>query len=167
MKILQTYTLCIYYLLCFAPFCYILLYFHCCTSLGFFSESVYTKYFTLSNWKVVTNFIKSIDNTSKINIILLKVNEGIAQLVRALAWHARGHWFKSNYLHQNIWGFSSAGRAPALQAGGQRFDSANLHQKILQKMIRFLQYFFIHCESNGISSRFSVYIITEGASHQP
>ena len=26
------------------------------------------------------------------------------------------------------WGFSSAGRAPALQAGGQRFDPANLHQ---------------------------------------
>ena len=28
----------------------------------------------------------------------------------------------------NRWGFSSAGRAPALQAGGQRFDPANLHQ---------------------------------------
>ena len=27
-----------------------------------------------------------------------------------------------------FWGFSSAGRAPALQAGGQRFDPANLHQ---------------------------------------
>ena len=25
------------------------------------------------------------------------------------------------------WGFSSAGRAPALQAGCQRFESANLH----------------------------------------
>ena len=25
-----------------------------------------------------------------------------------------------------MWGFSSAGRAPALQAGGQRFDPANL-----------------------------------------
>ena len=29
---------------------------------------------------------------------------------------------------QERWGFSSAGRAPALQAGGQRFDPANLHQ---------------------------------------
>ena len=29
---------------------------------------------------------------------------------------------------QKIWGFSSAGRAPALQAGGQGFDSLNLHQ---------------------------------------
>ena len=27
-----------------------------------------------------------------------------------------------------MWGFSSAGRAPALQAGGQGFDSLNLHQ---------------------------------------
>ena len=27
--------------------------------------------------------------------------------------------------------------------------------------------FFIHCESNGISSRVSVYLITEGAYHQP
>ena len=26
-----------------------------------------------------------------------------------------------------IWRFSSAGRAPALQAGGQRFDPVNLH----------------------------------------
>ena len=28
-----------------------------------------------------------------------------------------------------IWGFSSAGRAPALQAGGHRFDPGTLHQK--------------------------------------
>ena len=32
-------------------------------------------------------------------------------------------------LLSTIWGFSSAGRAPALQAGGQRFDPANLHHK--------------------------------------
>ena len=28
-----------------------------------------------------------------------------------------------------IWGVSSAGRAPALQAGGHRFDPGTLHQK--------------------------------------
>ena len=28
---------------------------------------------------------------------------------------------------QLVWGFSSVGRAPALQAGGQRFEPANLH----------------------------------------
>ncbi|MBQ4321921.1 MAG: hypothetical protein IJC35_06735, partial [Oscillospiraceae bacterium] len=27
--------------------------------------------------------------------------------------------------------------------------------------------FFIHCESNGISSRASVHLITEGVYHQP
>ena len=32
-----------------------------------------------------------------------------------------------NWYEIRIWGFSSAGRAPALQAGGQRFDPANLH----------------------------------------
>ena len=31
---------------------------------------------------------------------------------------------------EKTWGFSSAGRAPALQAGGQRFDPANLHQPV-------------------------------------
>ena len=30
-----------------------------------------------------------------------------------------------------IWGFSSAGRAPALQAGGHRFDPGTLHHKEL------------------------------------
>ena len=29
----------------------------------------------------------------------------------------------------NSWGFSSAGRAPALHAGGQEFESPNLHHK--------------------------------------
>ena len=48
-----------------------------------------------------------------------------------------------------------------------RYKSCCPHQKILQKRVRFLQYFFIHCESNGISSRFSVYIIAAGAYHQP
>ena len=29
---------------------------------------------------------------------------------------------------KEVWGYSSAGRAPALQAGGQEFDSPHLHQ---------------------------------------
>ena len=32
---------------------------------------------------------------------------------------------------EEIWGYSSAGRAPALQAGGQRFDPAYLHHSPL------------------------------------
>ena len=31
---------------------------------------------------------------------------------------------------EKIWGCSSAGRAPALQAGGQEFDPPHLHHKI-------------------------------------
>ena len=30
---------------------------------------------------------------------------------------------------EEVWGYSSAGRAPALQAGGQRFDPVYLHQQ--------------------------------------
>ena len=30
----------------------------------------------------------------------------------------------------DLWGYSSAGRAPALQAGGQRFDPAYLHHRL-------------------------------------
>ena len=58
----------------------------------------------------------------------------VAQLGRA---HGLGPWgrrFKSCLPDQaicNRWGLSSAGRAPALHAGGQRFDPARLHHIIL------------------------------------
>ena len=57
------------------------------------------------------------------------------------------------------WGCSSTGRALEWHSRGKGFDPPHLHQKTLQKRIHFLQCFFIHCESNGISSRFSAYII--------
>ncbi len=34
-----------------------------------------------------------------------------------------------------LWGFSSVGRAPALQAGCQRFESANLHSVNLSILV--------------------------------
>ena len=34
---------------------------------------------------------------------------------------------------KSLWGCSSAGRAPALQAGGQEFDPPHLHHVSLQK----------------------------------
>ena len=34
-----------------------------------------------------------------------------------------------------IWGCSSVGRAPALQAGGQEFDSLRLHAHMLRKKL--------------------------------
>ena len=43
-----------------------------------------------------------------------------------------------NYSTQDInnpkWGCSSAGRAPALQAGGQEFDPPHLHHSNLKKV---------------------------------
>ena len=41
-------------------------------------------------------------------------------------------------LNDPIWGLSSVGRAPALHAGGQRFDPARLHHFI--KWIETLEY---------------------------
>ena len=37
-------------------------------------------------------------------------------------------------LISTIWGVSSAGRAPALQAGGHRFDPGTLHHKKLTEV---------------------------------
>ncbi len=53
----------------------------------------------------------------------------VAQLGRALGLGPRGRRFESCLPdHKKIlWGLSSAGRAPALHAGGQRFDPARLH----------------------------------------
>ena len=51
-------------------------------------------------------------------------------IVKALA--AGGHAVmlgKAHHLYTR--GLSSAGRAPALHAGGQRFDPARLHQRVL------------------------------------
>ena len=54
----------------------------------------------------------------------------VAQLGRALGLGPRGRRFESclpDSLKIYIWGLSSDGRAPALHAGGQRFDPASLH----------------------------------------
>ena len=40
------------------------------------------------------------------------------------------HLFSKSGFAWFFWGYSSAGRAPALQAGGQRFDPAYLHQTV-------------------------------------
>ena len=37
---------------------------------------------------------------------------------------------KSGISETLIWGCSSAGRAPALHAGGQEFDPPHLHQRV-------------------------------------
>ena len=49
------------------------------------------------------------------------------KLVKKLLFNFEGASGKT--FEKKIRGFSSAGRAPALQAGGQGFDSLNLHQR--------------------------------------
>ena len=56
----------------------------------------------------------------------------VAQLGRALGLGPRGRRFESCLPDHYLWGLSSAGRAPALHAGGQRFDPARLHQMNLE-----------------------------------
>ena len=51
----------------------------------------------------------------------------VAQLGRALGLGPRGRRFESCLPDLKFRGLSSAGRAPALHAGGQRFDPARLH----------------------------------------
>ena len=57
----------------------------------------------------------------------------VAQLGSALGLGPRGRRFESclpdheQLIDNDLWGLSSAGRAPALHAGGQRFDPARLH----------------------------------------
>ena len=69
----------------------------------------------------------------------------VAQLGRALGLGPRGRRFESclpDFFEPKIkkilnikvipkWGISSAGRAPALRAGGQRFDPARLHSYLI------------------------------------
>ena len=55
-------------------------------------------------------------------------------------------------------------RVPDSDSDGRRFESCRVGQK---RPSRKTWSFFIHCESNGISSRASVYLITEGVYHQP
>ena len=43
---------------------------------------------------------------------------------------------KSAIRNVSLGGFSSAGRAPALQAGGRRFDPVNLHQHLGKKQAK-------------------------------
>ena len=49
-------------------------------------------------------------------------------LSRCLIFEVRPQKGKSGTEYPTKWGCSSAGRAPALQAGGHRFDPVHLHQ---------------------------------------
>jgi hypothetical protein len=44
------------------------------------------------------------------------------------------------------WGISSAGRAPALQAGGRRFDPVILHQSSMRSVLQQAEHFALAIE---------------------
>ena len=53
-----------------------------------------------------------------------------------------------------IWGCSSVGRAPALQAGGQEFESLHLHCTSMRSTeCRMKVYSNVHCTSKAKLSR--------------
>ena len=64
-------------------------------------------------------------------------------------------------------GMSPSGKAPDFDSGTRRFKSGHPSQKRSNFCLPKVTSFFIHCESDGISSRFSVYIIAAGVYHQP
>ena len=53
-------------------------------------------------------------------------SETLKQTRRSLVWQIS---FDGNRM-KFLWGCSSAGRAPALHAGGQEFDPPHLHQRV-------------------------------------
>ena len=68
-------------------------------------------------------------------------------------------------VHHIVEGYRSGHNEAVLKTvwGNPRgFESHTLRQKRTNFCLPKVRSFFIHCESNGISSRFSVHIITEG-----
>jgi hypothetical protein len=75
--------------------------------------------------------------------------EPLAQLVEHLTFNQRVEGSSPSWLtftHELFRGLSSAGRAPALHAGGQRFDPARLHQlhtNYCHKSVVFMAFFYV------------------------
>ena len=89
-------------------------------------------------------------------------SRGLKILVSLVRFRPEAPWMSLKLIHF-ICGCSSSGRAPPCQGGGSEFEPRHPLQKIL--VLR-NEDFFIHCESNGISSRATLsplYLITAGA----
>ena len=65
-----------------------------------------------------------VNRSSDLQVSLFNLEGAIERLWTFKKWK-EWKYFRSPVL----WGCSSAGRAPALQAGGQEFDSPHLHQR--------------------------------------
>ena len=57
-----------------------------------------------------------------------------------------------NFCEAKIWGCSSAGRAPALQAGGQEFDPPQLHQNFTTSNILVALKRALNAATSGVAS---------------
>ena len=58
------------------------------------------------------------------------------------------------YRISHTWGFSSVGRAPALHAGGHRFDPDKLHHLYIEELLSssfFIVRYSFQCHNKGIS----------------
>ena len=65
------------------------------------------------------------------------------------------------------WNWQTCWTQNPVVATPYRFDPDHRHQQKRNFCLSKVPFLFIHCECDGISSRFSVYLITEGAYHQP
>ena len=61
----------------------------------------------------------------------------------------------------HTWGYSSAGRAPALQAGGQRFDPAYLHHIYFRIFRKRIVVFFENCIEKKSSKSQRIHLETK------
>ena len=59
----------------------------------------------------------------------VKISFSYCSILRALQKETSGKTKKRHPIAM-AWGYSSVGRAPALQAGGQEFDPPHLHQRV-------------------------------------
>ena len=62
---------------------------------------------------------------------------------------AAGLPLKKNNMEDHVWGCSSVGRAPALQAGGQGFESLHLHASNEQCLIKTGNAMQVHLHERG------------------
>ena len=60
---------------------------------------------------------------------------------------------------QPKWGFSSAGRAPALHAGGQEFESPNLHHLKPRAERLFFSAFMFFTPKSRLCSKFITFLL--------
>ena len=71
------------------------------------------------------------------NTLRETVREDSSVLTRSRSGEIHSYDWKTEKNYYLLWGCSSAGRAPALQAGGHGFESHHLHQ-VTNKEIRFV-----------------------------